>query len=149
MSALIRAWTVGLLSDVGLCKALVKHISLPRPLFKKRREGFFMSKKKYTFVDLFAGAGGLSEGFVRAGFDAIAHIEMDHYACDTLRTRASFHYLQDEGQLDVYENYLRNKKEKEDGSKLWNQVPKSVIDTVINATIGEDTIQIFLIRSIN
>lgn len=108
-----------------------------------------MSKKKYTFVDLFAGAGGLSEGFVRAGFDAIAHIEMDHYACDTLRTRASFHYLQDEGQLDVYENYLRNKKEKEDGSKLWNQVPKSVIDTVINATIGEDTIQIFLIRSIN
>lgn len=100
-----------------------------------------MSKKKYTFIDLFAGAGGLSEGFVRAGFDAIAHIEMDHYACDTLRTRASFHYLQEEGQLDVYENYLRNKIEKEDGSKLWNQVPKSVIDTVINATIGEDTIQ--------
>ena len=78
---------------------------------------------------------------MRAGYDAIAHIEMDHYACDTLRTRASFHYLQDEGQLYVYENYLRNKKEKEDGSKLWNQVPKSVVDTVINATIGEDTIQ--------
>ena len=62
--------------------------------------------KQYTFIDLFAGAGGLSEGFVRAGFSPIAHIEMDKYACETLKTRAAFHYLQDMNKLDVYIKYL-------------------------------------------
>lgn len=52
-----------------------------------------MSNKKYTFIDLFAGAGGLSEGFVRAGFTPIAHIEMDKYACETLKTRAAYYCL--------------------------------------------------------
>lgn len=99
-----------------------------------------MSKKKYTFIDLFAGAGGLSEGFVRAGFTPIAHVEMDKYACDTLRTRAAYHYLMDNNRKEIYKKYLLEKKEGECGEVLWNQVPRSVIDSVIQATISSSTI---------
>ncbi len=64
-----------------------------------------MNNKQYTFIDLFAGAGGLSEGFIRAGFTPIAHIEMNKDACNTLKTRAAFHYLKVEGKLSGYEEY--------------------------------------------
>ncbi len=91
------------------------------------------------FIDFFAGAGGLSEGFIKAGYVPIAHVEMKKDACDTLRTRAAFHYLREHNQLDIYENYLRNKHEGTDGSLLWNQIPAAVINRVIQATISDET----------
>lgn len=55
-----------------------------------------MAKKEtYTFVDLFAGCGGLSEGFYRQGFKVLAHVEIDHWACETLRTRMKFYGYKD------------------------------------------------------
>ena len=93
-----------------------------------------------NFIDLFAGAGGLSEGFVRAGYTPIAHIEMNHDACNTLRTRAAYHWLRQNDKLDIYTQYLYTKKEKENGKWLWDRVPKEVIDSVIEKAIGEDTI---------
>lgn len=92
------------------------------------------------FIDLFAGAGGLSEGFIRAGFEPVAHIEMNADACSTLKTRAAFHYLKAEDQLSVYTEYLKNKQPKDDGRRLWSQVPAEITNTVIQETIGEDTI---------
>ncbi len=96
--------------------------------------------RKLNFIDLFAGAGGLSEGFIRAGFEPLAHIEMDKYACDTLKTRAAFHWLKSQNKLSIYKKYLMEKQEMEDGQKLWQQVPESIIDTVIQSEIGEKTI---------
>lgn len=40
-----------------------------------------------NYIDLFAGAGGLSEGFMQMGFNPVAHIEMNSDACNTIKTR--------------------------------------------------------------
>lgn len=96
-----------------------------------------MPQKQYTFIDLFAGCGGLSEGFVQAGFVPIAHVEMDKDACNTLKTRSCFHYLRNHDQQDVYYAYLKGEITRED---LYNKVPQEVVDTVINVTISDDTV---------
>ncbi len=58
--------------------------------------------KKFTFIDLFAGCGGLSEGFYKQGFQGLTHVEIDHYACESLRTRMeSYGYSKE--QISVLE----------------------------------------------
>ncbi len=42
-----------------------------------------MSKKKYTCLDLFSGAGGLSRGFLDAGFDVVLGVDFDEAALKT------------------------------------------------------------------
>lgn len=94
-------------------------------------------RNNYTIIDLFAGAGGLSEGFVQAGFVPIAHVEMDKDACNTLRTRCCFHYLRANNQLDIYYKYLKGEIARE---TLYGSVPKEVTNAVINVEISDDTI---------
>lgn len=44
--------------------------------------------KKLTFIDLFAGCGGLSEGFLQTGlYEGVAHIEWELPMVETLRNR--------------------------------------------------------------
>jgi len=43
--------------------------------------------KKYTYIDLFAGCGGFSEGFYNEGFKPLSHVDIDKPCCNTLRHR--------------------------------------------------------------
>lgn len=49
-----------------------------------------MDKAKLNFIDLFAGCGGLSEGFLESGhFYGLAHVEWEKPMVETLRRRLS------------------------------------------------------------
>lgn len=94
------------------------------------------------YLDLFAGAGGLSEGFLRAGYDPVAHVEMDVAACFTLRTRVAYHWLRKQNKLDVYTKYLSQEITRKD---FYDQVPRNVLGSVLNYEISEETLpQIFV-----
>ena len=53
-------------------------------------------KETYNFIDLFAGCGGLSEGFYKEGYKALLHHEIDKAACKTLRTRMKYYNYSDD-----------------------------------------------------
>ncbi|MBN8697100.1 MAG: DNA (cytosine-5-)-methyltransferase [Bacteroidetes bacterium] len=46
---------------------------------------FTKAKKKYSVLELFAGAGGLAIGLEQAGLNCVALNEIDKWACQTLR----------------------------------------------------------------
>lgn len=49
--------------------------------------------QKPVFIDLFAGAGGLSIGLQQAGFELIAATDWDHWSCETLRANHKDTYI--------------------------------------------------------
>lgn len=95
------------------------------------------SKRKYklTFIDLFAGAGGLSEGFIQAGFEPVAHVEIENSACNTLRTRTAYHYLKTNDQYNTYISYLKGEITRK---QLYASIPEHILNSVINLPIGEE-----------
>ncbi|AUR53147.1 DNA (cytosine-5-)-methyltransferase [Aquella oligotrophica] len=94
-----------------------------------------------TFIDLFAGAGGLSEGFIQAGYTPIAHVEIDSAACKTLKTRSCYYYLRENHRYDVYLDYLSGKITRDE---LYNHLPESEHAKIINSAIStENNEQIF------
>lgn len=93
---------------------------------------------KLTYIDLFAGAGGLSEGFIREGFHSVAHVEMNKEACNTLKTRLAFHYLSQNKKQKTYLSYLHNEISRDE---LWKSVPSEIVDSVINNEISGRTIE--------
>ena len=94
-------------------------------------------RQKRLFLDLFAGAGGLSEGFVLAGFEPVAHVESDKAACFTLRTRMAYHWLKDHERTEIYAAYLNGDTTR---PEFYEHVPKQIISSVINTEIDDPTL---------
>lgn len=87
-------------------------------------------------LDLFAGAGGFSEGFIRAGCDMVGHIEMDKNACNTLVTRMIYHALRKKGKLSEYKRYSLGKVTRDELIEKY-QLQKEQ-DSVICSTINKE-----------
>ncbi|MEG0069774.1 MAG: DNA cytosine methyltransferase [Cetobacterium sp.] len=88
-------------------------------------------------IDLFSGAGGLTEGFTQSGYNILAHVEKEYPACLTLKTRIAYHYLKNIGNLDIYKNYVKGSISREE---LYSNIPQHLLNTVINQEINDDTI---------
>lgn len=95
------------------------------------------TRGKLNFIDLFAGAGGLSEGFIQAGFNPIAHVEMNEFAARTLETRTAYYYLKQAGHLNLYFDYLSGRIDRD---VLMKEVPKHVTQTILCKTMSDESL---------
>ena len=97
-----------------------------------------MNENGLNYIDLFAGAGGLSEGFIQSGYRPVAHVEMNEHAAKTIETRIAYYYLKDNGKIKSYYDYEKGKITRE---QLLEKIPKEELKTVINQEMSESTIK--------
>lgn len=93
-----------------------------------------MKQSKFCAIDLFAGPGGLGEGFTRAGFDVICSVERDKWAAQTLKTRVMFRFLKQRNKLSLYWDYVRRTSPED----ILNQNPE--IREELNLRLLQETI---------
>lgn len=63
-----------------------------------------MASKKYNTIDLFAGCGGLMDGFMQEGaYDTLACVEWEEYPCQTLAKRLKDRW----GHKNAYQEVVR------------------------------------------
>lgn len=104
----------------------IKAVSLKKAIAPRRVST--QANKKIRFVELFAGAGGLSDGFMESGCEPIAFVEQDKYCCDTLKTRLIYHQLKAQKKISKYYAYLRGGMSKQDFHGL---IDSGILDKVI------------------
>lgn len=95
------------------------------------------NNRPYNFIDLFAGAGGLSEGFIQAGFMPVAHVEMNPFAAKTLETRSAYYYLKAQKQLSRYYEYLKGTLSRED---FLRNIPEQYLKAVLCETMSDESL---------
>ena len=92
-------------------------------------------KSNFTFIDLFAGCGGLSEGFYKQKFKPLAHVENDYHSCESLKKRIEFFGFKDLTNAVIYED-IKNKN-------IINIIRKVIKNKKINVILGGPPCQSF------
>ncbi len=97
-----------------------------------------------VIIDLFSGAGGLTEGFLSEGYKFVAHIEKEYWACETLKTRIMYYYLKEKKDLEMYNKYLLssdNYKNIDENRKIvfkkYPELEEILKKTVLNKKFGD------------
>ena len=110
--------------------------------------------KKFTFIDLFAGCGGLSEGFLASGkFEALAHVEWEKPMVNTLRHRLStkWGHTEEEAKKSVVLFDIQRTKELIHGNWSEDSVSKygasnhpDVISKGLKGLVGRKTVDLVI-----
>ncbi|MCY3594161.1 MAG: DNA (cytosine-5-)-methyltransferase [Bacteroidetes bacterium] len=102
-------------------------------------------RKTYPVIDLFAGPGGLGEGFAalknrngEAVFKSVASIEMDRTAHNTLTLRHFFRRFRENQVPDAYYRYVSGEISKSDLTKLYPKQWESACESSLRVTLGSE-----------
>lgn len=88
-------------------------------------------------LDVFSGAGGLTEGFrYKDYYNFICHIEMEKDACSTLGLRNIYYYLKKNDNLSPYYKYIQGKISKDE---LYSIIPNDITKDILNNEISKKT----------
>ncbi len=68
--------------------------------------------KNWNYIDLFCGAGGLGEGFSKAGFSPLYCIDNDRWSLETCKLRKIYWFLSERNRLDLYYDFIKNSSAK-------------------------------------
>jgi DNA (cytosine-5)-methyltransferase 1 len=82
-----------------------------------------------TFIDLFAGCGGFSEGFYQEGFESVVHVDFDSAACETVKERMRYY------------NYSENAIE---SAVICGDLTFDDVHNQINSSIGNRKIDVLV-----
>ena len=110
--------------------------------------------KKYNAIDLFAGCGGLSEGFLQSGrFNFLAHIEWEKPMVDTLRNNLvkRWNYTTENAEKSVIQfdiqktdELFRGNWSEESKKEYATNNSKQIVEKGMDSLIGTNNVDVII-----
>ena len=96
----------------GLARGRPKQVSLDQLHVGTRQDAPTLRSPRMspTIIDLFAGAGGMTEGFRRAGFTPILAVEIDADAAATYRANLGDHVIDEPIECVLSDRFPRGRR---------------------------------------